>query len=240
MKRTLSILIILIFMFSTSRAQAYFRLQEVDKKNHYSLLLDRDLKIVSNFEGFTRKTNKHKEVKNKYKVSLLGKNQGLEIKYFKNLTIINTLIIGKDLRDSLERIQLENFFISQEVRRPSFYADLIIEKLDTWHERKIFASILVPETHGKSNQTSTMGAKGPWQIMPEWGRMFKVKNLQDPEQNLDTAIKVLNIHIADGNGKLWGHKGGIWHYNHSMKYVKMVQNLYNKIDAKTYFHHPVS
>lgn len=149
-------------------------------------------------------------------------------------------IINKDITFSLERIKLIEFLMSQKVKNPVYYTGLIMYKLDNWHERKLFASILVSESHGKLNQVSKKGAEGPWQVMPSWKRKFGVQDLQDPEQNLDTAIKVFNIHLADGKGDLWGYKGGMWGYNRSMHYVRNIKRLYDMIGSHTYFHNPVS
>lgn len=100
----------------------------------------------------------------------------------------------------LTRIQFEIFLKKQHVRRPEFYAKLIASKPISHRKKKVMAAILVAESRGDSNAVSGEGATGPWQIMPRWKRVLKVKgSLKDPVINFQVACQVYDIHAKGLN-----------------------------------------
>lgn len=134
--------------------------------------------------------------------------------------------------DFYERLKIKDFLKKKEVENPEFYGELICNHLDDWENRKLFASILITESHGESGAVSEKGAQGPWQIMPFWKRVLKIPgSLHDPEVNIKYAIKVLDIHTEEANGELWGQKGGLYRYaGKSTVYPKKISKLMSEIE----------
>lgn len=138
----------------------------------------------------------------------------------------------EDVKDANERAKIKTFLKNKEVLNYEFYGELICNYFDNWDDRKLFASILVIESHGKTRAKSKKGARGPWQIMPFWKAVLKIPgSLYNPEVNIKYAEKVLDIHTYEANGKLWGHKGGLYRYSGKSKhYAKKIHKLMNEIE----------
>lgn len=114
-------------------------------------------------------------------------------------------------QNSLER-RLAEFLKKHKVRKPKFYAKIITAHPMPDRKKKVLAAILVPESRGDANAVSSKGAQGPWQVMPVWKRILKIRgSLKDPVVCLNAAVKVYDAHLREaGNehGALYGYSGG--------------------------------
>lgn len=89
--------------------------------------------------------------------------------------------------------RLTAFFIRHKVKRPAYYASLLLEEetMTDW-ERKLFAAMLVPETRGDHTAVSSEGAVGPWQQHPFWFKRFG--KAVHPKKNLTVCLEIYRIH----------------------------------------------
>lgn len=126
-----------------------------------------------------------------------------------SLTMLEGLVAYK----GSEQSRIEKFLVKQKVMQPKMYAKIICQELPNPVEQKLFAVKLVKETRGKASAVSSAGARGPWQTMPGWIKLFKVKHPTEPRTNLKLAIRVYRIHLAESKGKVWGHRGAVWRYS---------------------------
>ncbi|MDD2486777.1 MAG: lytic transglycosylase domain-containing protein [Candidatus Gracilibacteria bacterium] len=142
--------------------------------------------------------------------------------------------ITKDvLRECTKRKKILAFLQRKKVRSPEMYTHIIFEEVKDWHDQKVFASLLVPESGGDPNAVSCKGAKGPWQIMPFWQSILKIKgSLFDPRTNLRYAKRILNIHTQEAKGRMFKKKGGLWRYSGGSDwYPDKIQKLVNEIET---------
>ena len=114
-------------------------------------------------------------------------------------------------QNRLER-RLVDFLKRHKVRKPRFYAKIITAHPMPDRKKKVLAAILVPESRGDASAVSSKGAEGPWQVMPAWKRILKIRgSLKDPVTCLNAAVKVYDIHLREaGNERdaLYGYSGG--------------------------------
>ncbi|EKE26142.1 MAG: hypothetical protein ACD_4C00411G0001 [uncultured bacterium (gcode 4)] len=130
------------------------------------------------------------------------------------------------------RLRLYKFLKRKKVKNPQMYAKIICEEVPDWRQRKVFATILVPESRGDASAVSSKGAIGSWQIMPFWVKILKIKgSLHNPRVNLRYAIKILEIHTQEAKGVLFGRRGGLYRYSGgSGWYSTEIQKLIREID----------
>lgn len=114
-------------------------------------------------------------------------------------------------QNSLER-RLTEFLKKHKVRKPKFYAKIITAHPMPDRKKKVLAAILVPESRGDANAVSSKGAQGPWQVMPVWKKILKIRgSLKDPVVCLNAAVRVYDVHLREAgseHGALYGYSGG--------------------------------
>lgn len=125
-------------------------------------------------------------------------------------------------------LKIHKVLVKHKVKKPRYYAKLIAHSKHSVKEKKLAMAILIPESRGDEKVTSSVGAKGAWQVMPAWKKKLKIKgSLYDPAVCLDAAMKVWNIHLIEAKGNtnnaLRAYSGG------SKNYVTKVQRYYNEI-----------
>jgi hypothetical protein len=122
------------------------------------------------------------------------------------------------------RMRIATFLRKHKVKRPDFYASIIIKHPMPDRQKKMMASIIVPESRGNANAVSPVGATGTWQVMPAWKKILKIKgNLKDPLVNLYAAVRVYNIHAKDAGYD--EHKTLVYYSGRTPGYADKVQNL---------------
>lgn len=113
---------------------------------------------------------------------------------------------------------LVQFFNKNQVINPEYYSQLLQKKVPNWEEQKLLATMLVIESHGKTDEVSSEGALGPWQIMPFWKEVLDIPgDIKNPEVNLDYARTILSIYHEKTDGDLWGSKGILAKYSSGAK-----------------------
>lgn len=126
--------------------------------------------------------------------------------------------------ETVTKKRLEVFFKKHKVKRPTFYAGLITDRIKSHQHRKVMAAILVPETRGRANLVSKEGAVGPWQLHPYWFKRYG--RAADPASNLKACYAVFLLHLEE-EGNL---RGALRSYSgRSARYPNKVQLLMREI-----------
>ncbi len=123
----------------------------------------------------------------------------------------------------------------------SKYANEISKAANTYDlPEKLIASVMKQESNFNSNATSSAGATGLMQLMPQTAKFLGVTNRVDPEQNIMGGAKYLrqmldkfdnNLSLAlaaynAGPGNVSKYNG-IPPFKETQNYVKNVMNYYN-------------
>jgi len=121
------------------------------------------------------------------------------------------------------------------------YEDEIAKAAITYNlPEKLIASVMKQESNFNPDATSSAGAKGLMQIMPQTAKFLGVTNLEDPKQNIMGGAKYLrqmldkfdnNLSLAlaaynAGPGNVAKYNG-IPPFKETQNYVKNVMNYYN-------------
>jgi hypothetical protein len=120
---------------------------------------------------------------------------------------------------------IEVMLRKHHVTKPIYYAGLINSEIKSPEMRKLFAAKLIVESRGEAKAVSKKGARGPWQVMERWARVYKIhpNRLFEPKTNLRIALKVYNEHLIDAHGNKWeavrAYSGG------SYEYVELIKKL---------------
>lgn len=128
----------------------------------------------------------------------------------KRVLLLLVLLATPVKADSLAQIEYElsmtarltQFLKKHKVKRPAFYATLIDKRGRNAREKKRLAAKLVVESRGNAKAVSSEGARGPWQVMPAWKRVLRIKgSLHDPIVNIEAAKRVWDIHLKEAGSE---------------------------------------
>lgn len=97
---------------------------------------------------------------------------------------------------------------------------------------ELIVGIIEVESSFNPMAISSKNARGLMQVMPEWAPKFglkKVSDLHDIDTNIHNGIKVLKIHIEEGNGSI--SKGLYYYVGKSDSYASKVYEAMGKFVA---------
>ena len=105
---------------------------------------------------------------------------------------------------SLLRIDPEDTFLPVKTKLLDVpYANLIAAAAETHGvAAELVASVIAVESNFNPNAVSTRSARGLMQLMPKTAARFGVKNIFDPEQNIDAGTHYLKELLLRYNGDL--------------------------------------
>lgn len=116
----------------------------------------------------------------------------------------------------------------RKVMRPDYYARLIAHSKHSVQEKHMAVALLIPESRGDAKATSSVGAQGAWQVMPQWKKRLKIKgSLYDPPTCLDAAMQVWNIHLKDAKGST--RAALVAYSGNSRKYPEKIFNILKEL-----------
>lgn len=137
------------------------------------------------------------------------------------------------------------------LRRAEKFANLIeAAARSNGVEPSLVRAVMVAESGGDPNATSKRGARGLMQLMPAMARQYGVRNLLDPEQNIQAGTRylrdLLDHYQSDlervlaaynaGPAAVDQHGGAIPPFPETLAYVPRVLRIYQELSARIPVH----
>ena len=162
----------------------------------------------------------------------------------KDLCFLKILLSGFFLLFSLSEGKAEDKSFSLLESRYNGIVDTVAKRY--YLPPELIHSIIRAESNYDPFAISPKGAMGLMQLMPETARIYKVKNVFDPQDNIEGGVKYLNdliklfnsdtdLVLAAYNAGQEAVKkyGGIPPYPETKSYIKTVMRTYSRSTIKT-------
>lgn len=128
------------------------------------------------------------------------------------------------------------------------YAPMVAQAAQTYHiDEALLHAVISTESGYEPGAISRKGAIGLMQVMPDTGKRYGVKNLNDPRQNVNAGARYLHHLLRQfdndlslvlaaynaGENAVLRYGKHIPPYRETIQYVPRVLALYKKFQAKT-------
>jgi len=134
---------------------------------------------------------------------------------------------GKQLAEVQEKIYQEKYH-----NKYTKYDDIIKEKAHKYSiPVKLIKSIIKQESNFNPKAVSPKGAQGLMQLIPETAKMLGVKNVFNPEENIEGGVKYLRLLLNRYNGDILKSLAA---YNAGPEIVDKYNGIPNFNETKTY------
>lgn len=136
------------------------------------------------------------------------------------------------IADMQERIYADNFSENGKVVNLSKYDNIIKKASEKYSvSESLIKSIIKQESNFNSKAVSPKGAKGLMQLMPETAKLLGVKNVFNPEENINGGVKYLKMLLNKFNGDV---VKALAAYNAGPKAVEKYNGVPDYAETKSY------